>query len=154
MKYLIVICLLVQTYSCSKKGGTVTPDPVIPDTTKPTISITNPVPAQSFTPGTAITFQASFSDNVKLKSYEISISKVTSGAITLKNVPVSVPFSYTKSSTSFNTGVKQQDIILSDINIPANDATTIVTPGNYNFKVTCYDGSDNKTETIIIISIN
>ena len=96
----------------------------------------------------------SFSDNDKLKSYEIAISKVTSGAITLKNVPVSVPFSYTKYPTSFNTGVKQQDIILSDINIPANDATTSVTPGNYNFKVTCYDGSDNKAETIIIISIN
>ena len=60
IKYFIIIFLIAQTISCSKKGGTVKPDPIIPDTTKPTISITKPTAAQAFTPGTAIPFQASY----------------------------------------------------------------------------------------------
>jgi len=137
--YLTITILLLSTFSCGKSGGSATPDPVVTDTTKPTISIVKPSAGQSFTAGVTIPFQASFSDNIGLKSYEIVISKVTTGSFNLKNVPTSVPYSYTKSSTSFSTGVKQQDITLSDMIIPANTATTIVSTGNYNLKVTCYD---------------
>ena len=152
-KYLIVISLLTIFLSGCKKGGT-TPDPVVPDTTKPTISVTKPSAGQTFVAGNTIDFQATFSDNVSLKSYEIAISKVVTGGLTLKFVPNSVPFNYLKSSTNFTSGVKQQEINLSDIKIPSNTATTITTLGKYNFKVTYVDGSNNSAETTLEININ
>lgn len=149
IKYLIVISLLISNFTGCKKGGSTVPDPVISDTAKPTISILKPTPGQSFIPGNNVAFQAMFSDNEKLKSYEIAISYVIKGGFILKNVPTSVPFSYTKSSTSFGLGVKQQEITLNDITIPSNNILTIVTPGKYYFKVTCVDGSNNISETIL-----
>lgn len=153
IRYLMVISLLTVTLYGCKKGGT-TPDPVVPDTTKPTISIIQPTAGQSFVAGNTITFQATFNDNKELKSYEIAVYKVVTGGLTLKNVPTSVPFSYTKSSTNFASSIKQQEISLSDIVIPPNTATTIVSPGNYNFKVTCVDISNNSSETTLVININ
>ena len=108
---------------------------------------------QIFTAGNTILFQATFSDNEKLKSYDINVSKKVLGGLNLKVVPTSTPFSYTKSSTSLNGG-KSQDVSLSDITIPANTATNITTPGTYNFKVNCVDGSDNSTSTTLEVTIN
>jgi hypothetical protein len=150
--YFILVSLLITTLACSKKGGTATPDPIIADTTKPNIAVAKPTAGQVFSAGNAIAFQATFSDNDKLKSYDISISKALTGGIFLKVVPTSVPYSYTKSATSL--AGKSQDISLNDITIPANTATTIVTPGKYNFKITCVDGSDNSSSTTIEININ
>lgn len=152
-KYLMVISLLTISLSGCKKVGT-TPDPVVHDTTKPTISIAKPSAVQVFVAGNTFPFQTTFNDNKELKSYEIAINKVVVGGLTLKIVPTSVPFSYLKSSTSFTSGVKQQEINLSNIIIPSNTATTFVTPGKYNFKVTCVDGSNNSIETILEININ
>jgi hypothetical protein len=150
--YSMIFGLFIFTCTgCSKKSG---PAPVVtPDTTKPIISATKPTPGQVFTAGNTILFQATFSDNEKLKSYDIAISKKVLGGMVLKVVPTSTPFSYNKSSTSLNGG-KSQDVSLSDITIPANTATNIVTPGTYNFKVTCVDGSDNTTSTTIIFVLN
>lgn len=153
-KCLIIACLLVVNFTGCNKGGSTGPDPVIPDTTKPTVVITKPTAAQVFAPGSPIIFEASFSDNVKLKSYEIKVSKVVTGGLIVKNVPLSVSFSYIKDATSFNTDAKKQSITLSDINIPANNPIAIVTPGNYNFEVSCLDASDNKVSTTIVISIS
>jgi len=150
INYVMVICLLITAFSGCKKGASV----VVPDTTKPAIIITQPTAAQAFDPGSTIIFQASFSDNEKLKSYEIAISKVVPVGLILKNVPSPVDWSYTKSATSFTAGVKQQDINLSDITIPSDIGGSPVAPGDYNFKVTCIDGSDNSTSTILIIKIN
>lgn len=153
-KYLIITGLLIiAILGCKKKSG-VEPDPIVTDTTKPTISIIKPTAGQVFVAGNTINFQATFNDNKELKSYEITISKVVLGGLNFKNVPTSVPFSYTKSSTSFSYGVKQQEINLTDIVIPINTATTIVTPGKYNFKVTCTDGSSNSADTTLEININ
>ena len=146
---LILISLLISTYSCSKKSSIATPD-----TTTPHISISKPTVGQVFVAGNTIPFQATFSDNISLKNYDVAISKVSTGGMILKNVPTSVPFSYVKSSTSFNTGVKQQEITINDITIPTNTATTIVTAGKYNLKVTCVDGSGNPASTTLEISIN
>jgi hypothetical protein len=149
IQYLAVLILIL--FGC-KKGSSPVPV-VIPDTTKPTISVLKPTAGQSFTNGTAILFQATFSDNEKLKSYDIAVSQKVTGGMILKVVPISTPFSYTKSSTILSGG-KTQDVSVSDITIPANTATNIVTPGTYNFKVTCVDGSDNSTSTTIEITIN
>jgi hypothetical protein len=136
---------------CKKKD--VTPV-VVPDTTKPSITITQPTAGQSFTVGNTIPFQASFSDNELLKTYEITISKVITSGYILKNVPTPVAWSYAKSATAFNTGVKQQSITLSDITIPTLINSSPVATGKYNFKVTCTDGSNNSSETILEININ
>jgi len=90
IKYLIIISLLITAFSGCKKGGGST-DPLNPDTAKPTISITNPIAGQAFVSGNIITFLATFSDNIKLKSYEIAVNKVVTSGFILKNVPISVP---------------------------------------------------------------
>jgi len=152
-KYLIVISLLTAMFCGCKKGGS-TPEPIIPDTTKPTISIVKPTAGQVFVPGNTIAFQATFTDNVNLKNYDIAITKVVASAMVLKNVPVLEAWSYTKASTSFTSGVKQADITF-DIPIPLlNTNSTSISPGKYNFKVTCVDGSDNSISTTIEININ
>ena len=138
---------------CKKKDTTVTPV-VVPDTTKPTITITQPTAGQVFTIGNTISFQASFSDNELLKTYDITISKVVTSGMILKVVPTPVAWSYSKIATSFNTGVKTQAITLSDIVIPTIINSSPVATGKYNFKVTCTDGSNNTAETILEITIN
>ncbi len=156
LKQSIVFSLLIITlFGCSKDSGT-TPV-VIPDTTKPTISISKPSAGQVFTSGIAVVnipFEATFADNVNLKSYSVAISKKIVGGMILKIVPTSVPFAYTKSTTSLNSGVKSQVVTLSDINLPANTANQIVTTGVYNLTVTCNDGSDNLASTTIEFTIN
>ena len=136
---------------CKKKDTTPV---VIPDTTKPSIAITSPTAGQSFIVGNTISFQASFSDNELLKSYDITISKVITGGFILKNVPTPVAWSYSKTTTNFNTGVKQQSITLNDIIIPTLINSSPVATGKYNFKVTCIDGSNNTAEMTIEININ
>lgn len=154
IKYLIIICFLITSLSGCKKNSTPTPDPIIPDTTKPTILITKPNGVDAFVPGNTIIFQATFADNNKLGSYDIAITKVVTGGLILKNVPTPVAWSYTKSATSFTTGVKQQEINLSDITIPLFIGTSPVATGKYNFKVTCIDGSNNSASTTVEININ
>ena len=150
--------LLVFTYltiflcvGCKKKDTTPV---VVPDTTKPTITITSPTAGQSFIVGNTIVFQASFSDNELLKTYDIAISKVITVGFILKNVPTPVAWTYTKSATNFNIGVKQQSITLNDITIPTLINSSPVATGKYNLKVTCVDGSNNTAETTLEININ
>ena len=142
---------LFLCFGCKKKDTTPV---VIPDTTKPSITITSPTAGQSFIVGNTIAFQASFSDNELLKTYDITINKVITGGFLLKNVPTPVAWSYSKTATNFNTGVKQQSITLNDITIPTLINSSPVATGKYNFKVTCIDGSNNTTETTIEININ
>jgi hypothetical protein len=71
----------------------------------------------------------------------------------LKIVPLVKPFSYTKSGT-FGTGIKQQEVTLSDIVIPLHTATELVATGKYNVKVSCTDAANNTAEVILEISIN
>jgi len=152
-KFFIVISLLFTTLYGCKKGGT-TPEPIIPDTTLPSISITKPTAGQAFVAGNAITFQATFSDNDKIASYEIAINKVIATGLILKNVVTPVNWSFTKSSTSFTSGVKLQEINLTDIIIPMDIGGKPVATGKYNFKVSCIDGSGNKKENTVEININ
>ncbi len=152
LRILTAISLIILVFSGCKKGSSTTPV-VVPDTTKPTISFTKPTAGQQFVAGNNIPFQVTFSDNEKLKSYDVAISQKVLGGMILKIVPTSVPFSYTKSSTSL-AGGKSQEVTLTDINLPANTATTITTTGIYNVKVTCMDGSDNSTSTTLEITIN
>ena len=138
-------------FGCKKKDTTPV---VIPDTTKPGITITAPTAGQSFIVGNTIAFQATFSDNELLKTYDITISKVITGGFILKSVPTPIAWSYTKTATNFNTGVKQQSITLSDITIPTLINSSPVATGKYNFKVSCTDGSNNTSETTLEININ
>lgn len=149
-KYFILVGLLISILSCSKKGN-VAP---VPDTTNPTITITQPTAGQVFAVGNTIAFQASFADNDKLGSYSITVTKVISSGMVLKNVLTPVAWSYTKSATNFTTGVKQQNINLTDITIPLLIGTSPVLTGKYNFNVSCVDRSNNSASTTIEININ
>jgi len=151
-KYLILVGLLVSILACSKKGS-VAPVPV-PDTTNPTITITQPSAGQAFVVGNTITFQASFADNDKLGNYSITVTKVITSGMVLKNVLTPVAWSYSKSATNFTTGVKQQNITLNDITIPLLIGTSPVLTGKYDFNVSCVDGSNNNASTTIEININ
>lgn len=151
-KNLIIFCLLISVMAACKKKSSVIAEP--PDTTKPIITVVQPTAGQAFVTGNTITFQATFSDNKELKSYEVTVSKVVTSGMILKIVPLVKPFSYTKSTTSFGTGVKQQDITLSDIVIPLHTATELVATGKYNVKVICSDTAGNTAEVILEININ
>ncbi len=136
VKVLIIICLGISSfYGCKKDKAT-------PDTTIPTISITKPTASQAFLPGDTIIFQASFSDNAQLLNYTIAIT-----------TSVADGWSYTKASTNFTAGVKQQDITLKDIIIPININGKPIAAGKYSMKVTCNDASNNMAETTLEINI-
>ena len=150
---LIFTLIFVIALSGCKKGGDPAPV-VVPDTTKPTITITAPTAGQAFTVGSTIAFQASFSDNVQLNTYDITITKAVTSGMILKVVPTPVAWNYSKPATSLGAGVKQQNITLNDIVIPTLINTNPVATGKYNFKVTCSDSSGNSSETILEININ
>lgn len=154
IKVLFVISLMILAIMGCKKGSTPAPDPiVVPDTTKPSISITKPTAGQVFAVGNTVTFQATFSDNVSLKSYDIAITNTIPVGLILKNVPAPVPWSYTKGSTGLSA-VKQEVINLADITIPLTINSSPVTTGKYYIKVTCLDSSNNSSSTILEININ
>ena len=154
IKCLLITGMLAITFTGCKKGGGSGPDPVVPDTTKPTITITKPTAGQVFILGSTIPFQATFTDNVKISSYEIAITNLPPIGFVLKNVPTPVPWSFSKASTSFGSNVKQQEINLSDITIPLLIGINPVVTGKYYFKVTCTDGSNNSVSTTVEININ
>jgi hypothetical protein len=151
INYMVIIYFLATIFSGCKKSST--PEPIIPDTTKPTITFVKPTAGQIFIVGTPITFQATFADNVKLGSYNIAITKVITGGFILKNVPTPEAWSYTKSATNF-TSDKQQEIILNDINIPLLIGTSPVLTGKYNFTVNYVDAANNSNSETREISIN
>ncbi len=151
VKHLIGNGLLILILVGCSKGGS-NPPVVVPDTTKPTISISNPTAGQAFVAGDNIPFKATFADNVALQSYAISIDKKVLGGMVLKVVPTSVPFSYSKPTTSISG--KSQEIILNGITIPTNTPTEVVSIGVYNLNVTCVDSSSNSYSTTMEININ
>lgn len=132
------------------KSISITIDPVVVvDQSIPTIDIKSPTPNQAFTNGTAITFETAFADDVNLKSYTVTISKVATVGMVLKNVPVSTPFTYSKEGDISGTSYT---LTLTDINIPLNTTTTITTPGDYTVTVTCKDaaGKDAISKSVVI----
>ena len=150
-KYLLILSAFSVIISGCSKGGS-TPPVVIPDTTKPTITITKPSAAQIFSAGATIPFEVTFTDNEALKSYDVTISKSTLGALALKNVPTSVAFSYTRSTSGLSG--KSQTITITDIIIPTNTLLQIVSTGTYNIKVNCSDASNNSSSQTLVITIN
>ena len=151
-KYLTFIVIIILIAGCKKKSNIIAEPP---DTTKPTIIITQPTAGQAFVTGNTIAFQATFSDNKELKNYVVTVTKVTTSGMILKIVPTVKLFSYTSPPPgTFGTGVKQQVITLSDIVIPQHTATELVATGKYNVKATCSDTAGNTAEAIVEININ
>jgi len=148
--YLIALSVLILILNGCSKGGS-TASVVVPDTTKPTIVISSPTAAQTFTAGGSIPVQVAFSDNEALKSYDITISKNLTSGVILKVVPISVAFTYSSGSSSL-TGKSQSATL--NIAIPPNTPSQIVTPGAYDFKVNCIDSSNNTSSLTLIITIN
>ena len=142
-RLLIPLMLLMISLSC-KKNGTAEPPAPTPDTTVPTIVLTDPTPGKVFVLGTALHLQMDLSDNVELKSYKVTITK------SLKGVGTS-DWAYDSGTILIAAG-KKTFAVNNDITVPltlsgGNQTTT----GNYEMVITCLDTSNNETSKTLTI---
>jgi hypothetical protein len=145
-KWLIPVLLIFAVYSCKKSGTTDTPV-VVPDTTVPLITLTDPTPGKSFVLGTALHLQMDLSDNVGLKTYKVVISK------SLKGVGTS-DWAYNSMEISIPAGKKTFAVNHSDIVVPLTGAGgNQTTTGNYDMTITCLDTSNNESSKSLTIAL-
>mgnify|MGYP001568964648 CR=1 FL=1 len=140
--YLLFIFLQV---SACKKVNTTIPD-VVPDSTKPVISLIDPTNNKVILLGTSLALELDLSDNKELKSYKVEIHK------SLKNVDTS-DWTYVNTWT-IAPGKTIFKVKHSEILIPFTFTSKNVTTGNYEMVVTCTDTSGNEATTNIIIVLN
>ncbi|MEI7831120.1 MAG: DUF4625 domain-containing protein [Prolixibacteraceae bacterium] len=149
VKWMIPFLILLIVVSC-KKGGS-TPDPVVPpvivpDTTKPVISLVDPTPSKTIVLGTALHLQMDLSDNVELKSYKVVISK------SLKGVTTS-DWAYSNTWT-IAAGKKTFAVNHNEILVPTTYTGNSVTTGNYDMLITCTDLAGNEATTTVIVALS
>ena len=143
LKWIMPVLLLLFVVSCKKGGTTDVPPVVVPDTTKPTISMVDPTPSKIITLGTAIHLQMDLSDNVELKSYKVAISK------SLKGVTTS-DWAYSNTWT-IPAGKKTLAVNHNEILVPLTYTGNQVTLGNYDVLITCEDLAGNSATTSIVV---
>ncbi|MCX6219433.1 MAG: DUF4625 domain-containing protein [Bacteroidia bacterium] len=143
LKWIMPVLLVLFMVSCKKGGTTDVPPVVVPDTTKPTISLVDPTPSKIITLGTAIHLQMDLSDNVELKSYKVAISK------SLKGVTTS-DWAYSNTWT-IPAGKKTLAVNHSEILVPLTYTGNQVTLGNYDVLITCEDLAGNSATTSIVV---
>ena len=142
LKWIMPVLLVLLIISC-KKGGTTDLPPVVPDTTKPTISLVDPTASKIITLGTAMHLQMDLSDNVELKSYKVAITK------SLKGVTTS---DWVYSNTwSIPAGKKMLAVNHNEILVPLTYTGNQVTLGNYDVLITCEDLAGNSATTSIVV---
>jgi hypothetical protein len=145
LRLLIPLMLLMISLSCKKNSTTEPPAPT-PDTTVPTIVLTDPTPGKALVLGTALHLQMDLSDNVELKSYKLTIAKSLKGLVTSD-------WAYSSGTIIITAGKKTLAVNNSDIIIPLTVTGNQTTTGNYDMVITCLDTSNNeasKTLTIVL----
>jgi hypothetical protein len=141
-KWVIPVILLLITVSCKKNS---TQDTPTPDTTVPTISLTDPTLGKTLTLGVAMHLQIDLSDNVELKSYKVVISK------SLKGLETS-DWAFSQTWT-IPAGKKTFAVNHNEILVPLTVTGKQTTVGNYDITITCLDTSNNeasKTLTVVL----
>lgn len=146
LKWIMPILLLLFVVSCKKGGTTDVPPVVVPDTTKPTISMVDPTPSKIITLGTAMHLQMDLSDNVELKSYKVAITK------SLKGVTTS-DWAYANTWT-IPAGKKTLAVNHNEILVPLTYTGNQVTLGNYDVLITCTDLAGNEATTTVVIVLS
>ena len=146
LKWLIPVALLFTIFACKKSGTTDTPPVVVPDTTVPVITLTDPTPGKSYVLGTALHLQMDLSHNVELKSYKVVITK------NLKGVGTS---DWTYSNTwSIAAGKKTLAVNHNEIIVPLTGAGgNQTTLGNYDITIICQDTSNNESSKTLTIAL-
>ena len=145
-KWLLPLILLFVVFSCKKSSTTTDTPVVVPDTSVPVISLTDPTAGKSYVLGTALHLQMDLSDNVELKSYKVAISK------SLKGVSTS-DWAYTN-TWSIAPGKKTLAVNQSEIIVPLTGAGgNQITIGNYDVTITCLDTSNNEASKTLTIAL-
>ncbi len=133
-----VVAFLLSLSGCNDDSETI-------DTTAPVIMVEDPVNGEFFAAGTAVHFEAAFTDDIELGSYNIDIHDSFDGhghgRIAASNDdPSLIKWSFNE-SFPFADGLKNSDVHLHDeIAIPENTMA-----GPYHFIVTAVDRSGNAT---------
>lgn len=115
------------------------------DVTAPAIELSDPVNGDFFAAGTPVHFEASFTDDLELGSYNINIHNNFDGhahgrVAASNDDPSLIKWSFSQ-SFEFQSGMKNSDVHLHDeIEIPANTMA-----GPYHFIVSAVDRSGNAT---------
>ncbi|MCK9413637.1 MAG: DUF4625 domain-containing protein [Prolixibacteraceae bacterium] len=144
LKWIMPVLLVLFVVSCKKGGTTDVPPVVVPDTTKPTISIVDPTANKIITLGTAMHLQMDLSDNVELKSYKVTIAK------SLKGVTTS-DWAYSN-TWAIPAGKKALAVNHNEILVPLTFTGNQVTLGNYDVLITCEDLAGNSaTATSVVV---
>jgi hypothetical protein len=145
LKLIIPLMLLIISASCKKNSTTEPPLPT-PDTTVPSIVLTDPTPGKILTLGSTLHLQMDLSDNIELKSYKVTIAK------SLKGVQTS-DWGFTQTWTiaaGKKTFVVNHNEILIPLTVTGNQTTT----GNYDMVITCLDTSNNETSKSLTIVLS
>ena len=142
-KLILPVLLVLVIFSCKKNSTSDGPPVVVPDTTKPTISLVDPTASKIITLGTAMHLQMDLSDNVELKSYKVTISK------SLKGVTTS-DWAYTNTWT-IPSGKKTFAVNHNEILVPLTYTGNQVTLGNYDMLITCTDLAGNEATTSLVV---
>ena len=143
LRLLIPLMLLMISLSCKKNSTTEPPAPT-PDTTVPTIVLTDPTPGKALVLGTALHLQMDLSDNVELKSYKVTISKSLKGLVTSD-------WAYSSGTIIISAGKKTISVNNNDITVPLTVTGNQTTTGNYDMVITCLDTSNNETSKTLTI---
>jgi hypothetical protein len=142
IKWFIPVLLLMVCLSC-KKNSTTEPPVVVPDTTKPVISLVDPTVGKSYVLGAVLHLQMDLSDNVELKSYKVVIAK------SLKGLQTS-DWAYTN-TWIIAAGKKTLPVNHNEITVPLTVTGNQTTTGNYDMTITCTDTSGNEATTSLVI---
>jgi len=143
LKWIMPVLLVLFIISCKKGGTTDVPPVVVPDTTKPTISLVDPTASKIITLGTAMHLQMDLNDNVELKSYKVAITK------SLKGVTTS-DWAYSNIWT-IPAGKKTLAVNHNEILVPSTYTGNQVTLGNYDVLITCEDLAGNSATTSVVV---
>ena len=143
LRLLIPLMLLMISLSC-KKNSTAEPPAPTPDTTVPSIVLTDPTPGKTLVLGTALHLQMDLSDNVELKSYKVTIAKSLKGLVTSD-------WAYSSGTITIAAGKKTLAVNNNDITVPLTVTGNQTTTGNYEMVITCLDTSNNETSKTLTI---
>lgn len=144
------ISVAMMAASCGKDSDDPTEEK---DTTKPEITLEEPVNGASFNPGDAIEFIAKFVDNKELGGYKIDIH--FNDGHEHKSVTDAGKWSFQKSWT-IEAGTTESFVMHNDVRIPTEVDGVPIYAGDYHFLVYCTDRAGNEefvAHDIVIVDL-
>lgn len=147
-KGLSFLVLALALFACKKSSTTSEPPPVVvPDTTKPTMTLVDPVADKTFTLGKPLHLQMDLSDNKELKSYKVTVAKSLKGLDT-------ADWAFSQTWT-IPAGSKTFAVNHNEITIPLTVTGKATTTGKYDVTVILSDTSGNETSvSVAVVLVN